>query len=103
MEIITADGCKKNEPVIVTGNVQKQQMTALPGHQNRAKRNINTTEKKKIENFPDPDQCLSILIYYYSTGCSCIAVVHILVNENEAKITGIIFSVDAIFDVLPSE
>jgi hypothetical protein len=31
-------------------------MTALPGHNDCTKRNINTAEKKKIENFPDPSQ-----------------------------------------------
>ena len=73
VKIITADGCKKDEQVIVPGNDQVQQMAALPGHQNCAKRNINTAEKKKINNFPNPDQGLSILIYNNGTGRYCIA------------------------------
>jgi hypothetical protein len=103
MKIIAADGCKKNEPVIVPGNGQMQQMAALPGHDNCAKRNINATEKKKIKNFPDPNQGLLVLIYNYSAGCSSITMIIILVYEDEAKITSVILSVNTYFNILPGK
>ena len=44
VKIITAEGCKKNKPIIIAGNGHVQQMTALPGHQNSAKRNVYAAE-----------------------------------------------------------
>jgi hypothetical protein len=59
VKIITANGSKKNKPVIITRNIKPQQVAALPGHQNGAKGNIETAEEKKIEGFPDPNQGLN--------------------------------------------
>jgi len=50
---------KKDKPIIIPGYRKMQQVAALPGHQNRAKRNIKTAEKKKIKYFPNPDQVSS--------------------------------------------
>ena len=59
VKIIAANACEKDKPVVICGKRDMQYMTALPGHQYRAKGNIETTEKKKIKYFPDPDQVSS--------------------------------------------
>ena len=58
VKIVTAQGGKKYEPVIIGGNIHVQNMPALPGHQNGTQRDIKTAEKKIIESFPNPNQSM---------------------------------------------
>ena len=56
VEIITADAGKKNEPEKIVRIRKSEHMACLPGHQYRAKGNIDTAEEKKIEDFPEQVQ-----------------------------------------------
>jgi hypothetical protein len=56
VKIIAANGGKKNKPIVFGRYSQMKKVAALPGHQYRAKGNIQAAEKKKIKNFADPSQ-----------------------------------------------
>jgi len=56
VKIIAAQGGKKNKPVIIAGNIKMKKVTALPGHKNRAERDVNAAKNKKIKDFPETGQ-----------------------------------------------
>ena len=61
VKIITANAGKKNEPEKIVRIRKSEHVAGLPGHQYRAKGNIDTAEEKKIEDFPKQVQVVLVV------------------------------------------